>query len=103
MQPDSRTSAPEHLFRWLLQVASNPPDHRRGPHARQGWEANLRLVADRMWAEAWTAGGRHGLSIQPACVELVVSKELLAEPPPSLGDAIRAAMREQDEEDHRAT
>lgn len=115
-QPDPRTTAPEHLFRWLLQVAGNPPDARLDKRARDGWEANLRQVADRVWAEAWTAGAGYGLSIQPARVELavheralnarhgvVVSDGLLSDLPLSVEDAIRAAKCSQEEGgDHAA-
>jgi hypothetical protein len=78
---DDRLRAPDHVVWQLAELVDelaglDRPHPARAPlHPAQRAErvrARAREVADRVWGEAYVAGGAWGMSINPAPVQLVV-------------------------------
>lgn len=70
---DAKT--PEHHVAHLLRVASPPPECMFDPERAAAWRANLRQIADAMWAEAWHVGVVWGIAHQVQNTRYVVVTE----------------------------
>ncbi len=71
---DQRYEAPDHLVGLIAAIAPRP--HRPSGHpSEEEWRAQLKQVADRIWAEAFHAGAGVGLSLQTPQPMLLVTEE----------------------------
>lgn len=64
--------APDHIVRMIAALAPLPRTP-TGPTPQQ-WAAQIRVLADRIWAEAFLAGGAHTLAWHSAPIRLVVGE-----------------------------